>query len=67
MATFILAMKLYPDVQRKAQAELDEVIGKNRLPDFNDRDRLPFIEAIVKETLRWLPVGPTGMCSLSQK
>jgi len=59
--TFILAMILYPDVQRKAQAELDAVVGQERLPQFSDRKHLPYIEAIVKEVLRWLPVAPTAL------
>ncbi|KAF8586653.1 cytochrome P450 [Ramaria rubella] len=59
--TFILAMLLYPEVQKKAQAELDSVIGMNRLPDFGDRESLPYIEAVVKETLRWHPALPLGI------
>ena len=51
-------MALNPDVQRKAQAELDRVVGNDRLPNFNDRERLPYIDALVKETLRWNPVVP---------
>ena len=53
-------MAMYPDVQKKAQAEIDAVIGRDRLPDLNDMDSLPFINAIVKETLRWQPVVPMG-------
>lgn len=45
--SFFLVMTLYPDVQRKAQAELDLVVGSERLPTFADRDRLPYINAIV--------------------
>nr|BAL05171.1 cytochrome P450 [Phanerodontia chrysosporium] len=56
--SFILAMLKYPDVQRKAQEELDRVIGRDRLPSFDDRDALPYITAIVKETLRWGLVAP---------
>ncbi|KAF8573501.1 cytochrome P450 [Ramaria rubella] len=59
--TFMLAMLLYPEVQKKAQAELDSTIGKNRLPDFGDRGNLPYIEAVVRETLRWHPVVPLGV------
>ncbi|KAF8531501.1 cytochrome P450 [Gautieria morchelliformis] len=59
--TFILAMVLYPDVQKKAQAELDSVIGHERLPEFSDRPHLPYIEAIVKEVFRWIPVLPTAI------
>ncbi|KAJ7188890.1 cytochrome P450 [Mycena filopes] len=53
----ILAMMLYPDVQRKAQEEIDAVVGRHRLPEFGDRDNLPYIRAIVKELTRWRPVA----------
>lgn len=53
-------MVLHPAVQAKAQAELDSVIGSGRLPDYNDRPSLPYIDAIVKEVLRWNPVAPLG-------
>jgi len=59
--SFILAMVLYPDVQRKAQAELDRVVGRDRLPNFNDRESLPYIEAVIKEALRWLPTAPMAV------
>ncbi|KAF9044301.1 cytochrome P450 [Panaeolus papilionaceus] len=55
--TFFLAMALYPEVMKKAQAELDAVVGSNRLPDFTDRPALPYITALVKETMRWHLVG----------
>ncbi|KAF9893353.1 hypothetical protein FE257_011785 [Aspergillus nanangensis] len=66
LSCFFLAMGLYPAVQKKAQEELDRVLGPNKLPTFEDRDKLPYIEALVKETLRWHPVAPMGiphMCS----
>ena len=50
----------YQDIMRKAHAELDEVVGRERAPDFQDGDKLPYIRAIVRETLRWRPVGPLG-------
>jgi cytochrome P450 len=53
-------MVLYPDVQKRAQAEIDLVIGRNRLPTFEDRASLPYIEAVLRETLRWEPVIPLG-------
>ncbi|KAI0061733.1 cytochrome P450 [Artomyces pyxidatus] len=56
--TFLLAMALNPDVQQKAQAELDEVLGSAALPDFSDRPRLPYIEAICKEVIRWRTIVP---------
>lgn len=58
--TFILAMTLHPEIQKKAQAELDSVVGKDRLPDYNDRERLPYIEAMLWEVLRWMTVSPIG-------
>ena len=54
-------MGLYPEVQKKAQAEIDAVVGPNRLPDFQDRPSLPYINAVVKESSRWNLVGPLGM------
>lgn len=59
--SFILAMVLYPEVQKRAQTELDHVIGKDRLPDFTDRASLPYLECILSETLRWHPVTPLGI------
>ncbi|KAE8353225.1 cytochrome P450 [Aspergillus coremiiformis] len=61
---FFLAMALYPEVQKKAQEEIDHVIG-NRLPTFADRDNLPYINAMVKELLRWHPVVPANMPHVS--
>lgn len=54
-------MALFPDVQKKAQAELDQVVGPSRLPDFDDLERMPYIQAIVMETMRWMPVVPIGV------
>jgi cytochrome P450 len=53
-------MTLYPDVARKAQAELDAVVGTDRLPRFSDREDLPYINAVALEVMRWHPVGPIG-------
>ena len=53
-------MTIYPDVQKKAQAEIDAVVGPNRLPDFQDRSSLPYINAVVKEASRWNLVLPFG-------
>jgi len=61
VSTFFLAMTLNPDIQKKAQAELDQVVGSDRLPTFQDRANLPYCEAILKEVLRWGPVVPTGV------
>jgi cytochrome P450 len=53
-------MTLYPDVQRKAQAEIDQIVGNSRLPKISDEGGLPYVQAVLKETLRWHPVGPLG-------
>ncbi|KAG2117033.1 cytochrome P450 [Suillus discolor] len=51
----------FPDVQRKAQAEIDAVVGPDRFPTFADRDSLPYTNALVKEILRWHVVSPAGL------
>ncbi|KAG0697077.1 cytochrome P450 [Suillus ampliporus] len=61
LLVFLLAMVLHPELQAKAQAEIDQVVGKDRLPDFDDRPALPYVEAILRETLRWHPVAPLGI------
>jgi hypothetical protein len=59
---FVLAMTLNSDVVRRAQAELDMVVGRDRLPTFQDRHTLPYIRAIVKETLRTLYGNGSNPC-----
>ncbi|KIJ13396.1 hypothetical protein PAXINDRAFT_170472 [Paxillus involutus ATCC 200175] len=58
---FVLAMMLYPEVQERAQKEIDAIVGKDRLPGFGDRSSLPYVEAVLRETLRWHPVFPLGL------
>ena len=53
-------MASYPECQKKAQAELDAVVGEERLPCFSDRDALPYVSALVYECLRWYPAAPLG-------
>ncbi|KZT28797.1 cytochrome P450 [Neolentinus lepideus HHB14362 ss-1] len=61
VTTFFLTMMLYPEAQKKAQAEIDAVIGNDRLPSLADMDKLPYIDALVKEVFRWHPVAPLGL------
>ncbi|KAJ3546252.1 hypothetical protein NM688_g5535 [Phlebia brevispora] len=61
MSTFLLAMLAAPHVQRKAQAELDSVVGTDRLPTVEDLPSLPFVQAIYLEAMRWMPVLPLGV------
>ncbi|KAM4066294.1 cytochrome p450 [Hirsutella rhossiliensis] len=58
LTSFFLAMVMNPKVQRKAQEEIDNVIGTDRLPRFEDRDKLPYVESVVQEAYRWFPVVP---------
>lgn len=66
-------MVLHPEVQAKAQAEIDAILcsplprpsatearAPTRMPDFSDRVRLPYVNAVVKEVLRWNPAVPLG-------
>ena len=56
--SFMIAMSLFPDVQRKAQEELDRVVGSDRLPEFGDLGDLLYIQAISLEAMRWMVVLP---------
>ena len=57
---FVYAMLKHPDVQRKAQEELDRILEPGSLPTLYDEDSLPYTTAIVMEVLRWKTVGPIG-------
>ncbi|KAJ7252519.1 cytochrome P450, partial [Mycena rebaudengoi] len=61
LGTFILAMLANPEVQKRAQEEIDTVVHKGHLPSFDDEESLPYVSAVVKEVLRWKPVGPIGI------
>ncbi|QRV77175.1 cytochrome P450 family protein [Ceratobasidium sp. AG-Ba] len=61
LMTFALAMVLHPEVQRKAQEEIDSVLEADRLPDLSDRESLPYLNRVLKETLRWNPVAALGI------
>lgn len=54
-------MTLFPDAQRKAQEEIDLVVGTSRLPVLSDRASLPYVNAVLMEALRWHPVAPMGL------
>ena len=54
-------MALHPDAQKKAQEEIDRVVGNQRLPDFHDRKSLPYTEAVYREVMRIRPVLPMGV------
>ncbi|KAF8168808.1 cytochrome P450 [Mycena galopus ATCC 62051] len=61
MLSFILAMLMNPEIQRKAQRDIDLVTEGRRLPDFGDLTSIPYLDAILNEVLRWNPVVPLGV------
>ncbi|KIJ08454.1 hypothetical protein PAXINDRAFT_18409 [Paxillus involutus ATCC 200175] len=60
LMVFTLAMVQNPHVWKRAQAEIDAVIGMDRLPELDDRSSLPYVEAVLRETMRWQPVAPVA-------
>ena len=61
LESFVQAMIAFPEVQKKAQAEIDTVIGENRIPVWSDYDSMPYVATVVKETMRWRPTAPLGV------
>jgi cytochrome P450 len=60
MESFVLAALTYPQVIKDAQKQLDSLVGDTS-PSFEDRSRLPIVEAVAKEVLRWRPVSAGGI------
>ncbi|CAE6436388.1 unnamed protein product [Rhizoctonia solani] len=58
LATLIFCLVLHPDITKKAQEEIDRVVGPNRLPAVHDRGSLPYVEAVLQEVMRYYPVVP---------
>ncbi|KAG5733675.1 O-methylsterigmatocystin oxidoreductase [Termitomyces sp. T112] len=54
-------MVLHPECQVQAQKEIDTVIGTDRLPEFEDREKLPYLECLLQEVVRWNHAAPTGL------
>ena len=67
MMSFLLAMIKFPEVLKKLQAQIDEVVGTSRLPTFEDMPQLPYVRAVVKEVLRWRPVTAGGLPHMCTK
>ena len=57
----VLACVLHPECAQRAQRELDEVVGNDRLPTFEDASRLPYLTAFISEVMRWRPILPIGV------
>jgi cytochrome P450 len=52
---------MLPEIQKRAKEELDQVVGPDRLPTYEDHDNLPYVQALLLECIRWLPVFPLGI------
>ncbi|KAK7619193.1 cytochrome P450 [Phyllosticta citricarpa] len=61
MLTSLMQLALHPEVQEKAREQLDKVCGSERIPSWSDFDQLPYINSIVKESVRWGPPVPSGI------
>lgn len=59
--TVILALALYPEKQVRAHAEIDAIVGAGRLPTLDDKGSLPYVDALIKESIRWHPAVPLSM------
>ena len=60
LLSFFVAALIRPEIQTMAQDELDTVTGRERLPTFEDRPKLPFVDALCQEVVRWRPIVPLG-------
>ncbi|CAE7160460.1 unnamed protein product [Rhizoctonia solani] len=60
--SFFLMAALYPEIAKKAQTEIDSVVGRERIPSLQDRSLLPYTDAMVQEVMRMCPPVPLGMC-----
>ncbi|QRV73426.1 cytochrome P450 family protein [Ceratobasidium sp. AG-Ba] len=61
VVAFILEMALHPEIAKAARAEIDSVVGRDRLPMLPDREKLPFFDAVLLEVMRLWPPSPIGV------
>ncbi|CAE6360896.1 unnamed protein product [Rhizoctonia solani] len=59
--SFILMVSLHPEAAKLAQAEIDTIIGRERLPELKDRENMPYTDALIQEVIRLCPVAPLGL------
>jgi cytochrome P450 len=64
VTSFCLAVLVYPEVQKRVQEELDRVVGRSRLPEYSDKADLPYLDGVIRECFRWIPVVPQGECEI---
>lgn len=58
-------MLLHPKAQQRAQQEIDRVVGRDRLPDLDDRDSLPYVQCVINEVLRFVHNAYLVLCTAS--
>ncbi|XP_063099715.1 cytochrome P450 2D16-like isoform X1 [Cavia porcellus] len=63
----LLLMILHPDVQRRVQQEIDEVIGQGRRPEMEDQARMPFTNAVIHEVQRFADIVPMGVPHMTSR
>ncbi|KAA8651078.1 hypothetical protein EYZ11_010179 [Aspergillus tanneri] len=61
LINWVAAMALNQDAQRKAQEEIDRVVGRDRLPTDSDADRLPYVRQVIQESQRWITAVPLSL------
>ncbi|KAL9106099.1 MAG: hypothetical protein Q9227_008844 [Pyrenula ochraceoflavens] len=61
LQTFFKIMALHPEVMRSAQSELDQFVGCNRVPTWEDEPSLSYIRSLIKEVNRWAPISSLGV------
>ncbi|KAG7100011.1 hypothetical protein E1B28_001798 [Marasmius oreades] len=61
LTSFFYLMETHPEIQKRTQAEVDAATGGDRLPHPDDEGKMPYLTAVIKETLRWSPVAPLGL------
>ncbi|KAI9930338.1 hypothetical protein AWENTII_007721 [Aspergillus wentii] len=54
------ALSQFPEIQKKAQVEIDAVVDESRSPVWSDFAQLPYVTQVVKESQRWRPIGGLG-------
>uniref|UniRef100_A0A8B9XDH3 Cytochrome P450 n=1 Tax=Bos mutus grunniens TaxID=30521 RepID=A0A8B9XDH3_BOSMU len=67
LAWALLLMILHPDVQRRVQQEIDEVIGQVRRPEMGDQALMPFTVAVVHEVQRFADIVPLGLLHMTSR
>ncbi|KAJ7585221.1 cytochrome P450 [Mycena floridula] len=61
LGVFVVAMLRHPEIQSRAQKEIDDIVGTDRLPDFNDQASLVYVTCIMHEVWRWYPTVHFGV------